>query len=170
MLRNCRCLSFAKHAGVNDELHSSNWRLYVRMVLYFLRMVGSMSYFILAHDQARQRAQQAIKDAQQGYVVTIKEPTRNLEQNSLLWALLSQVSKSVVWHGQKLSTDDWKNIFSASLKKTKVVPGLDGGFVVCGQSTSSMSKKDFSDLCEIIFAFGANHGVEFSERPALESA
>ena len=129
-----------------------------------------MSYFILAHDQARQRAQQAIKDAPHGYVVTIKEPTRNLEQNALLWSLLAQVSKTVVWHGQKLSSDDWKNIFSASLKKTKVVPGIDGGFVVCGQSTSSMSKRDFSDLCEVIFAFGATHGVEFNEYPACEGA
>ena len=129
-----------------------------------------MSYFILAHDQARQRAQQAIKDAQQGYVVTIKEPTRNLEQNALLWSLLAQVSKTVIWYGQKLSSDDWKNIFSASLKKTKVVPGIDGGFVVCGQSTSNMSKRDFSDLCEVIFAFGAQQGVEFSEYPACEGA
>jgi hypothetical protein len=129
-----------------------------------------MSYFILAHDQARQRAQQAIKEAHQGYVVTIKEPTRNLEQNALLWSLLAQVSKTVIWYGQKLSSDDWKNIFSASLKKTKVVPGIDGGFVVCGQSTSSMSKRDFSDLCEVIFAFGAQQGVEFNEYPACEGA
>ena len=129
-----------------------------------------MTYFVMAHDQARQRAQQAIQSAPEGYIVTIKEPTRNLEQNALLWSLLAQVSKAVVWYGQKLSTDDWKNIFSASLKKSKVVPGIDGGFVVCGQSTSSMNKRDFSDLCEVIFAFGANHGVEFNERPALEAA
>ena len=123
-----------------------------------------MSYFILAHDLARQRAQQAIQTAPDGYVVRISEPTRNLKQNALMWALLDQVSKTVVWYGQKLSTDDWKNIFSASLKKSKVVPGIDAGsFLVCGQSTSKMSKQDFSDMCEIIYAFGAEHNVNFNE-------
>jgi hypothetical protein len=122
-----------------------------------------MSDYVLAHDQARQRAQKAVKDAPDGYVVKITEPTRNLEQNALLWTLLEKVSKTVVWHGQKLNADDWKNIFSASLKKTRVVPGIDGGFVVCGQSTSKMSKRDFSELCELIFAFGAQNGVDFDQ-------
>ena len=129
-----------------------------------------MSYFVLAHNQARQRAQQAIQTAPQGFVVRISEPTRNLEQNALLWSLLAQVSKTVVWYGSKLTSDEWKDIFSASLKKSKVVPGIDGGFVVCGQSTSKMSKRDFSDLCEVIFAFGAQQGVEFIEYPACEGA
>ena len=129
-----------------------------------------MSYFILAHNQARQRAQQAIQTAPQGFVVRISEPTRNLEQNALLWSLLAQVSKTVVWYGSKLTSDEWKDIFSASLKKSKVVPGIDGGFVVCGQSTSKMSKRDFSDLCEVIFAFGVQQGVEFIEYPACEGA
>ena len=122
-----------------------------------------MSYYVLAHEQARNRAVQAVKDAPSGYVVKITEPTRNLEQNALLWKLLEQVSKTVVWHGQKLSSDDWKNIFSSSLKKTRVVPGIDGGFVVCGQSTSKMSKRDFSELCELILAFGAQNGVDFDK-------
>ena len=129
-----------------------------------------MSYFILAHDQARQRAQQAIQTAPEGFVVRISEPTRNKEQNALMWSLLTQVSKQVVWHGQRLSAENWKDVFSASLKKQQVVPGLDGGFVVCGQSTSKMSKALFSELCELIFAFAAQQGVEFSEYPACEAA
>jgi len=124
-----------------------------------------MSYFILAHDQARQRAQQAIQYAPKGYVVTIKEPKRNLEQNALLWAMLKHISDNVIWYGQKLSTDDWKNVFTASLKKSHVVPGIDGGFVVCGLSTSNMSKATFSELAELIYAFGASHEVDFNEQP-----
>lgn len=121
------------------------------------------SYFVLAHDTARQRAQEAIKAAPDGHVVQIKEPTRNREQNALLWSLLGQVSKAVVWHGNKLSSDEWKCVFSASMKQQKVVAGLDGGFVVCGLSTSKMTKKDFAELCDLIFAFGAQQGVDFRE-------
>lgn len=113
------------------------------------------SYFVLAHDTARQRAQEAIKSAPDGYVVLIKEPTRNREQNALLWSLLGQVSKAVNWHGHKLTSDEWKDVFTAALKRQKVVIGLDGGFVVCGRSTSKMGKKEFGELCDLIFAFGA---------------
>jgi hypothetical protein len=121
------------------------------------------SYFVLAHDTARQRAQEAIKAAPDGHVVQIKEPTRNREQNALLWSLLGQVSKQVNWHGNKLTSENWKDIFTASMKQQKVVPGLDGGFVVCGLSTSKMTKKDFAELCDLIFAFGAQQGVDFRE-------
>ncbi len=121
------------------------------------------SYFVLAHDTARQRAQEAIKTAPQGHIVLIKEPTRNKEQNALLWSLLGQVSKQVNWHGNKLTSENWKDIFTASMKQQKVVPGLDGGFVVCGLSTSKMTKKDFAELCDLIFAFGAQQGVDFRE-------
>lgn len=37
------------------------------------------------------------------------------------------------------------------------------GFVVLGQSTSKMSKREFSDLVELIMCFGANHNVEWTE-------
>ena len=120
-----------------------------------------MSYFRLVHAEARKRAASAIMDAPDGFVVRITEPTRSLESNSLLWVLLGEVSKQVEWYGSKLTAEEWKDVFSASLKKQKVVPALDGGFVVCGQRTSKMTKSEFSDLIELIQAFGAERGVNF---------
>lgn len=111
--------------------------------------------FVLAHDEARRRALQAVENAPEGYAVVVKPPTRNLEQNALLWALLTDVSEEVIWHGRKLSPEAWKHVFSSSLKRQDVVPGLDGGFVVLGLSTSQMSKAEFSDLIELIHAFRA---------------
>lgn len=93
----------------------------------------------------------------------VGEETRSSDQNRLLWAMLGDVSRQVVWHGQKLSPEDWKHVFSASMKKQRAVPGIDGGFVVLGQSTSRMSKAEFSELCDLIQAFGAQQGVEFSD-------
>jgi hypothetical protein len=123
-------------------------------------------YFVLSHDTARQRAQEAIKSAPQGYIVKITEPTRTLDQNALLWPLLDCVSKQVDWYGNKLTKEEWKDVFTASLKKQKVVAGLEGGFVMCGSSTSKMGKRMFSDLCELIFAFGAsrNPPVNFGDK------
>jgi hypothetical protein len=120
-------------------------------------------YFVLSHAVARQNAAKAVSEAPQGMVVEIKEPTRNLEQNAKLWAMLSEVARQVDWYGRKLSAEDWKHVFTASLSKQDVVPGIDGGFVVLGKSTSKMSKREFADLIELISAFGAQRGVKFTE-------
>lgn len=120
--------------------------------------------FILAHQTARRLAAAHCQIAKDGMVVTFQEPTRSLMQNSRLWALLTDVASQVVWHGRKLSSEEWKIVFSASLKRQDVVPGLDGGFVAMGQSTSRMTKKELSDLMELISAFGASHGVIWTEQ------
>ena len=116
----------------------------------------SKQTYILAHATARQRALDAVRNAPEGFCVTVAEPSRNLEQNAALWAVLNEISEHVVWHGRKLSPEDWKHIFTASLKRMDVVPNLEGtGFVALGLSTSKMSKREFSDLLELINAFAA---------------
>jgi len=92
----------------------------------------------------------------------IRPEKRSDAQNRRLWAMLSDISAQVDWYGQKLTSEEWKDVFSASLKRTKVVPGLDGGFVVCGQSTSKMTKAEMCELQELMEAFGAEHGVRFT--------
>lgn len=101
-------------------------------------------------------------------VLTLGREGRSTDQNSRLWATLKDVSDQVNWYGQFLTPEDWKHVFSAALEKQKLVPGIDGGFVMCGISTSKMSKQKFSDLLEIINAFGAQQGVKWSD-PALEA-
>ena len=118
--------------------------------------------FVLVHGESRRRAQAAVQTAPDGFVTIVCEPTRNLDQNAKLWALLNEVSEQVDWHGRKLSAEDWKHVFTASLKRMDVVPNLEGtGFVALGLSTSKMSKREFSDLIELIQAFAVQHGVEF---------
>ena len=98
------------------------------------------------------------------YVVEVKPFTRTIEQNKILWAMLTDVSEQVNWHGNKLSNEDWKHIFSAALSQQRVVPNIDGnGFVVLGKSTSKMSVAEMSDMIELIQAFGAERGVKFNE-------
>lgn len=120
--------------------------------------------FILLNDTQRKKAMIAVKSAPDGYICTIKEATRSLEQNAKMWPLLHEISEQVDWYGEKLTVEDWKDIFTASLRKSKVVPNLDStGFVIIGQSTSRLTKSEFSDLIELIMAFGAEKGVQFAE-------
>lgn len=102
-------------------------------------------------------------------VVEVRAETRSLEQNARLWAMLTDISKQVEWYGHRLTPDEWKDVFSASLKRTKVVPGLDGGFVVCGQSTSKMTIAEMCEMQELMEAFGAQKGVRFT-CPEVECA
>lgn len=95
-------------------------------------------------------------------VMTLAPETRSTAQNARLWAMLGEISAQVDWYGRKLSPEEWKHVFSASLKKQDVVPGLDGGFVVLGLSTSKMTKGEMGDLQELIAAFGAQQGVKFA--------
>ncbi|MGB0662803.1 MAG: recombination protein NinB [Pontibacterium sp.] len=97
-------------------------------------------------------------------LVTLSRPKRSLDQNAKLWAMLSDVSRCVEWYGRKLSNEDWKHVFTAALKQQEAVPGINGGFVVLGQSTRAMRKREFADLIELIYAFGSEHNVVWSER------
>ena len=95
-------------------------------------------------------------------VLELKPETRSLAQNARLWAMLTDISKQVDWYGRKLTPEEWKHVFSAALKKQDVVPGLDGGFVVLGLSTSKMTRAEMGDLQTLMEAFGAEHSVRFS--------
>lgn len=94
--------------------------------------------------------------------IEVKPETRSLQANARMWAMLADVSRQVDWHGRKLSPENWKDIFTAALKKQEVVPGIDSGFVVLGKATSKMTRAEMSELQELMQAFGAQQGVKFS--------
>lgn len=100
-----------------------------------------------------------------GTRVEFKQSKRSLPQNDRMWAMLTDISRQLPWHGKKLRPDDWKLIFLDGLKRDKLlVPNIDGdGFVNIGTSSSDLSKNEMSELIDLMAAFGANHGVEFGD-------
>ena len=95
---------------------------------------------------------------------TCKRPyvRRQLNQNAKMWALLHDLETQVLWHGQRLCDTEWKDLLTAGLKQQRVVPGLEGGFVVLGTSTSRMPKREMSDLVDLITMFGDQRGVKWT--------
>ena len=95
--------------------------------------------------------------------ITISEEKnkRTLPQNNIMWGMLGDISKQVEWYGMMLLDHEWKDIFTASLKKQKVAPGLDGGFVVLGARTSEMKVKEMIDMITLMQAFGVEKNVKF---------
>jgi hypothetical protein len=132
--------------------------------------------FILRPENARERMVAAWHFACQflelgrSARVTVEEakPTRSLEQNSRMWALLTDVSRQVEWpvdgKMQRLSPEDWKDIFTAALRQgQRVAQGIEGGFVMLGCRTSRMKVGEMCELQDLIEAFGAERGVEWTE-------
>lgn len=78
-----------------------------------------------------------------------------------MWANLEDIAQQVVWYGVKLTKDEWKDVLTAALKKQKVVPGIEGGFVVIGARTSKMTVSEMTELIELSTAFGTQQGVKF---------
>lgn len=100
--------------------------------------------------------------------VTELLPKRSIEQNARLWALLTDVAQQVEWpvdgHMQRLSPEEWKDVFSAGLRKgQRVAQGIEGGFVMLGARTSRMTVAEMVDLQTLIEAFGAERGVQWSD-------
>lgn len=125
---------------------------------------------VIKSNTDRAKASRWAAQAPYGMRIEFKETKRTLPQNARMWAMLTEVSRQLDWHGIKLSPDDWKLIFLDALKReVRMVPNLDGnGFVSLGRSSSDLSKAEMSDLMDLIAAFGAQHGVVFSDTAELQ--
>ncbi|MQY48235.1 hypothetical protein GAO09_19560 [Rhizobiales bacterium RZME27] len=114
----------------------------------------------------RQRIATWARNVDEGTIVEFRKKTRSHEQSAKMHAMLGEVANQVVWYGTKLKVEDWKNMFTASLRKAQVVPGIDPGTVVpLGIHTSTMTVDEMSNMIEAIYAFGADpeHPVTFKE-------
>lgn len=113
----------------------------------------------------REKAAAWVWQAPWGARVDFKEVKRSLDQNAKLWVCLTYIAQQVIWYGQKLTPNDWKDMFTASLRKARVVPGIDpGSFVLLGLHTSDMSKEEMSNLLELVHAFAAERGVNLQDQ------
>jgi hypothetical protein len=124
------------------------------------------STFVLWSPTDRQRAVQAVSRLTHGWRVEIKAPKRTVDQNSKLWAMLTEVSEQVEWAGKVRTPTEWKDLFTGAVKVAaglEAVPGLEGGLMILGLHTSDMSVAEMVELIDYIDAWGAQNGVKFSE-------
>jgi hypothetical protein len=125
--------------------------------------------FFMAHQQARRGAAQAVAEAPNGWKVTVEPPKRNLDQNALLWVLLTAFAEQLEWpvngRMERLSPDEWKDILSAAYRQEsqRVASGLNGGMVMLGIRTSHMSRREFAEFIEFIYSVAADRGVHLDE-------
>jgi hypothetical protein len=130
-----------------------------------------MTYTVRLTGEAQRAYAKRLVDAAPDYaVVTIKKGDRTLEQNALMWALLTDVSRAKP-EGRSWPPETWKAAFMHSLgHQIAFAEGLDGsGPFPLGYRTSKLSKTQISDLIETIYEYGARHGVNFEQNTTARS-
>lgn len=123
-----------------------------------------MRSIIIRDEQSRQRAVQMARSANIGEVVKAGKPTRTDEQNDKLHPMLRDIQRQVEGMN-RYSEDQIKLRFLNALgTEMTFLPELEGeGMFPVGLRSSTLTKDQFSGLIELIYAYGAEHGVEWSE-------
>jgi hypothetical protein len=117
----------------------------------------------IASPEHRRRAHEIVARAPEGYVVEIRAPRRTLDQNALLWALLTEVS--IAKPGGRTHTPEvWKCLFMAACGHAVAFEtGLDGRPFPVGFRSSKLTKAQMSDLIEFVHAWCAEQGLVLSD-------
>lgn len=115
-------------------------------------------------ERNRAIARELIEKAPSGAIVNVREAKRSDVQNSKMWAMISDVARAKP-EGRVLPTEVWKSLFMSEAGfKPMFEPSLDGqGVVPIGYKSSRLTKAEFGDLIEAIYAYGALHGVVWTE-------
>lgn len=128
-----------------------------------------LSQYKLANPDVRKAAARALSDMPEGTIVQFKEPTRTLDQNALLWALLSEVAKTRPG-GREHTPDVWKALFmKACDHEIRFVMGLDEQPFPLGFKSSQLSVGQMRDLIEFIYAWGSDKGIKWPAAPRAVS-
>ena len=121
--------------------------------------------FSVTTEAQRETCLQHVRKRELGFWVTVHDKLRTVPQNDRLHPLIRPIANNLVWHGKKLSVDDWKLVFVDALnREMRLAPNIDGtGFVQLGRKTSKLSVGEMSDLMALIEAFAAQHGIEVGQ-------
>lgn len=117
----------------------------------------------LTGEVARVAACNAVMVAPDGWVVSIAEPNRTLDQNAAQWPYLEAFAKQkqLCINGQMqwVTADDWKDVLTGCWNGEMRMAAFDGKVIMLPQRTSKMSKKVFSTWMEFLVAMSVTSGI-----------
>jgi hypothetical protein len=121
--------------------------------------------------QSRQRAHVWVDAAPDGWIAKFSEPTRTDEQNKKLWPMLADIQCQVPGM-EAFSAEDMKLRFLNALGvEMRFLPALEGaGSFPVGLRSSTLTVDQFSALIELLYEFGARHGVVWTDPETRQQA
>ena len=119
---------------------------------------------ILHGPSQRDYAHRLIDEAPAGYVMKLGEETRRDAQNRKLWPMLGDIRKQVEGMDRYTADDIKLRFLNALGAEMRFLPELEGGGMFpVGLKSSTLTVAQFSALVELIYEYGARHGVVWSE-------
>jgi hypothetical protein len=120
---------------------------------------------VLSSPFSRRRACELVMKAPDGFVASIGQRTRTDDQNRKLWPMLEDI-RTQVEGMDAFSRDDIKLRFLNSLGvEMRWLPELDGpGSFPVGLRSSTLTRSQFSLLIDLLYKYGAEKGVVWTER------
>lgn len=125
--------------------------------------------FILINDRVRSNAFTALRNAPDGYVVTLAPKTRSSDQNAKFHAICQDIARSgMKFAGKPRDRDTWKAILIsghavATGSAGEVLPGLEGEFVAIRESSAKMSVGRAASLITYVLAFCDMNEIPLTE-------
>lgn len=109
-------------------------------------------------------AKRLIDEAPADFVMKLAKETRRDIQNAKMWPMLQDIQRQVPGM-ETYSTDDIKLRFLNLLgTEMRFLPTLEGeGMFPVGLKSSTLTVAQFAGLIELLYKFGGDHGVVWSE-------
>jgi NinB protein len=100
----------------------------------------------------------------------IKDAAKSREQEEKYHAMIGEVAKQAQHLGAKWDAESWKRLLveqfckDNGLKTGAVIPNLAGdGIVQLGTQTRNFTKDQASEFVEFLLAWGAEHGIVYTQ-------
>ncbi len=135
--------------------------------------------FVMAHETARRRCQEAVWEAPDGYRVTLEEPKKKRIQEEKYHAMIGEIAAQSEYAGRKWNTADMKRIlideFADEMRNagtplhhdSRIIPSENGRRIIQLEIHSSdFYVKEAAQFIEFLSAYGALRGVKFKELEA----
>lgn len=109
-------------------------------------------------------AHRLIDEAASNEVMKIAKETRSDVQNRKLWPMIADLQRQVPEMAPYSAEDIKLRFLNALGVEMRFLPALEGqGAFPVGLRSSTLTVEQFSALIELLYAFGAKHGVRWSE-------
>lgn len=139
----------------------------------------SKKVFILAHETARRRCQEAVWDAPDGFRVELAEPKKKRIQEEKYHAMVGEIASQSEYAGRKWPAADMKRIlideFADEMRNagsplhhdSRIIPSENGKRIIQLEIHSSdFYVKEAAQFIEFLNAWGIDRGVKFKELEA----
>lgn len=130
----------------------------------------SSTVYLIGENQ-RAYAHHLIDEAPTDYVMKLAKKTRSDDQNKKLWPMIEDIRQQVPGM-ESFTRDQVKLRFLDALgSEMTFLPKLEGeGMFPVGQRSSTLTVAQFSGLIELLYKYGAEKGVSWTDPQTREEA